>query len=108
MLARSYFFSPRYTDGMGVDAGDVEFRRDLLEHLAQSEFAHWMNARTSCTYIANKYDLDADDVFREHVQDLKELGLVTESHEGHRVTQEGRQKLGGVYTNPLDRPDYGD
>ena len=93
---------------MCADAGDIDLRRDLLEHLAKSEFAHWMNARTSCAYIAKRYDIDADEVFREHVQDLINLGLVTESHEGHRVTEKGREKLGGVYTNPLNRPGYGD
>ena len=93
---------------MTLDSGDIELRRDLLEHLAKSEFAHWMNAQTSCTYIANKYDIGADDVYREHVLDLVGLGLVAESHEGHRVTPEGRRKLGAPYTNPLDRADYGD
>lgn len=93
---------------MSVDSGDIELRRDLLEHLGRSEFAHWMNARTSCVYIAKKYDLDADDVYRDHVRDLKQLGLVTESHDGHRVTRKGREMLGVPYTNPLDRPDYGD
>lgn len=93
---------------MSPDASDIELRRDLLEHLAKSEFAHWMNARTSCVYIANKYRLDSEEVYREHVQDLKGLGLVTESHDGHRVTAEGRRKLGGVYTNPLSRADYGE
>ena len=92
---------------MTTDAGDIDLRRDLLEHLAQSEHAHWMNARTSCTYIAGKYDIDADDVYREHVLDLVDLGLVVESHEGHRVTPEGRRKLGIPYTNPLSRDDYG-
>lgn len=108
MLARSYFFSPPLAVGMGMDAGDIELRRDLLEHLAQSEFSSFMNTRTSCNYIAKKYDLDADDVYRDHVQDLKDLGLVVENADGHRVTPAGRRKLGGVYTNPLDRPDYGD
>jgi hypothetical protein len=108
MLAHSYLFSFRYTVGMTLDAGDIELRRDLLEHLAQSEFAHWMTARTSCAYIAGKYDIDADEVFREHVQDLKELGLVVENADGHRVTAEGREKLGVPYTNPLSRDDYGD
>ena len=93
---------------MATDAGDIDLRRDLLEHLAKSEFAFWMNARTSCTYIAGKYDIDADAVFTEHVQDLINLGLVEEDHKGHRVTAEGRRKLGGVYTNPLSRADYGD
>ena len=92
---------------MTADAGDIDLRRDLLEHLAQAEFASWMNARTSCTYIAGKYDIDTDDVYREHVQDLINLGLVTESNEGHRVTEKGREKLGVPYTNPLSRDDYG-
>ena len=93
---------------MATDAGDIDLRRDLLEHLAKSEFAFWMNARTSCAYIAGKYDIDTDDVFAEHVQDLKDLGLVVENADGHRVTAKGRRKLGGVYTNPLNRPDCGD
>lgn len=93
---------------MTSDAGDIDLRRDLLEHLAQSEFPNFMDIRTSCTYIAGKYDIDADDVYREHVLDLVDLGLVVESHEGHRVTPEGRRKLGAPYTNPLDRADYRD
>jgi ribosomal protein S19E (S16A) len=47
-------------------------------------------------------------VYREHVQDLKGLGLVTESHDGHQVTAKGREKLGTPYTNPLSRDDYGE
>jgi predicted transcriptional regulator len=93
---------------MATDAGDIDLRRDLLEHLAQAEHAHWMNARTSCVYIAGKYDIDTNAVFTEHVQDLINLGLVEEDHSGHRVTEKGRERLGGVYLNPLTRPDYGD
>ena len=61
-----------------------------------------MNTRTSCAYIAKKYDIDADDVYHEHVLDLKDIGLVDEDHVGHRVTAEGRRKLGGMYVNPLE------
>lgn len=93
---------------MTLDAGDIDLRRDLLEHLAQSEFSNFMNMRTSCTYIAGKYDLDADDVYHDHVQDLKNLGLVVENADGHRVTEKGREKHCSPYTNPLSRPDYGD
>lgn len=69
---------------MALDAGDINLRREVLEHLAQTEHLHWMNARTSCTYTVNNYGLDADDVFAEHVQVFKDFGLVEKSHE--RIT----------------------